>query len=215
MKFCTYNFVILLVLVDYVADNYVTANNRACCGVNLHGKCLLHCTPCITPIHNRQIDVSEDLLSNGRVDLSKYVKTMPSVPKSVYGRFIPFQYLSADKCTKVSFVAYKYNKYMTRCPVCRCKATPSTDIMSETRDLLRSVDLSSEKIQDRLLNRLEKAFATESNIQSLQLLITEKLFKAGTYLDRNITQVEQMSDSQLAELFAAAAKIGLNSLFLR
>lgn len=156
-----------------------------------------HYSPQCRFYHSRTVDLSNDLLLlpyDARViDVSRYLNARPRSLVLQVGprRFAPYEHFTRN-CHKLLFVAKRYNWI---------------------RDFARSVDFTDPRVRQRLRDRLGKAVSKQSKILAFEERLAEKLVKMTPYSDKNLDEIDRMSNADVIDLFRTISQLGLNYAF--
>jgi hypothetical protein len=156
-----------------------------------------HYSPQCRFYHSRTIDLSNDLLllpyAARVIDVSRYLNARPRSLVLQVGprRFAPYEHFTRN-CHKLLFVAKRYNWI---------------------RDFARSVDFTDPRVRQRLRDRLGKAVSKQSKILAFEERLAEKLVKMTPYSDKNLDEIDRMSNADVIDLFRTISQLGLNYAF--
>lgn len=156
-----------------------------------------HYSPQCRFYHSRTIDLSNDLLllpyAARVIDVSRYLNARPRSLVLQVGprRFDPYEHFTRN-CHKLLFVAKRYNWI---------------------RDFARSVDFTDPRVRQRLRDRLGEAVSKQSKILAFEERLAEKLVKMTPYSDKNLDEIDRMSNADVIDLFRTISQLGLNYAF--
>lgn len=156
-----------------------------------------HYSPQCRFYHSRTVDLSNDLLLLPYdalvIDVSRYLNARPRSLVLQVGprRFAPYEHFTRN-CHKLLFVAKRYNWI---------------------RDFARSVDFTDPRVRQRLRDRLGKAVSKQSKILAFEERLAEKLVKMTPYSDKNLDEIDRMSNADVIDLFRTISQLGLNYAF--